>query len=58
MEDQGAQVILEVLVLEGMEDQVEEDQMTKDGRKKDTKVVEGKTDTVDVVNGNVKLKDL
>ena len=52
------QVILEVLVLEGMEDQVEEVQMTKDGRKKDTTTVEGKTDTVDAVNGNVKLKDL
>jgi hypothetical protein len=51
-------VILEVLVLEDMEDQVEEDQTIEEGTKKDTMTVEGKADTVDVVDTNVKLKDL
>jgi disulfide oxidoreductase YuzD len=58
MEVQDAQVILEVLVLEDMEDQAEEVQMTEDGTKKDMMTVEVETDTVVVADGNVKLKDL
>ncbi len=59
MEDKKGQVILEVLVMEDMEDQIEdEDLMIKDETKKDTTTVVEKADTVDVVDGNVKLKDL
>ncbi len=59
MEDKKGQVILEVLVMEDMEDQIEdEDLMIKDETKKDMTTVEVNPDTVDVVDGSVKLKDL
>ncbi len=59
MEDKKDQVILEVLVMAVMEDQTEdEDPMIEEGTKRETTTVEEKTDTVDVVDGNVKLKGL
>ncbi len=59
MEDKKGQVILEVLAMADMEDQIEdEDLMIGDETKKDTTTVEEKADTVDVVDGNVKLKGL
>ena len=59
MAGKEGQVILEDLVMADMEGQIEdEDLMIEEGTKKNTTTVEVNPDTVDVVDGSVKLKDL
>ena len=50
-------VILEVRGMEGMEGQVEEDQMNVEEIEKDMETVEKEIHTVAAVDGNAKLKD-
>ena len=59
MGDNKGQVILEVLVMADTEGQIEEEGlMIKEEIKENTATAEEQIDTADVVNGNVKLKDL
>jgi len=58
MEYNKGQVILEVLVMVDMEGLIEEEDLVKEEEiEENTATVEEEIDTVDVVNGNVKLKD-
>jgi len=59
MGDSKGQVILEVLVMVDTEGQIEEeDLMIEEEIEENTATVEEQIDTVDVVKGNVKLRDL
>ena len=58
MEENKGQVILEVLVMVDTEGLIEEeDLMIEEEIEENTETVEEEIDPVDVVNGNVKLKD-